>query len=184
METRAEGTASDLREHAAQAGEAAQQKAVELKHEGGVALRSQVDERTTQLGQQARALAGSLQRAGGELEAKDGSETAGRVATAVADRIDRLGEYLQGVRGDDLVRDAERVARRRPWLVAGGAALVGFAASRLLKASAERRYDSGASGSDYEQGSWTGSTRPSDRSDRGLVEGAQVPAGSAVAPGS
>ena len=40
------------------------------------------------------------------------------------------------------------LARQRPWMVAGLGLMVGLAASRFLKASSERRYDS-AQGNGY-----------------------------------
>ena len=123
--------------------DAAQQKAVELKDEGTEKVRSELDERTTEMGNQARAFAQSLRRAGNESQSND---VASRVAVGAADRLERAGEYLERARGDDLLRDAERFARERPWVVAGVAAAVGFAASRLLKASSERRYETWNSG--------------------------------------
>ena len=62
------------------------------------------------------------------------------VTDAAAERVERLGAYLERVSGDELLRDAEDFARRRPWMVAGMGLLAGFAASRFLKASSERRY--------------------------------------------
>ena len=59
-----------------------------------------------------------------------------------AERIERLGGYLEQRSGDELLRDVEDFARRRPWMVAGAGLMVGLAASRFLKASSERRYDS------------------------------------------
>ena len=46
-----------------------------------------------------------------------------------------------------MLRDAERFVRTRPWVVAGAAAAAGLVASRVFKASSERRYNqsSGAS---------------------------------------
>ena len=62
--------------------------------------------------------------------------------------MERLGGYLERTSGDELLRDAEDFARQRPWTVAGLGLLVGLAASRFLKASSERRYDS-AQGNGY-----------------------------------
>ena len=45
-----------------------------------------------------------------------------------------------------MLHDAEDFARRRPWAVAGIGLIAGLAASRFLKASSERRYDSRGSG--------------------------------------
>ena len=40
-----------------------------------------------------------------------------------------------------MLRDAERFVRTRPWVVAGAAAAAGLVASRVFKASSERRYN-------------------------------------------
>jgi ElaB/YqjD/DUF883 family membrane-anchored ribosome-binding protein len=103
-------------------------------------LRDQIDERTTQAGREVRSFAEALRRSGSELRPESGGDGANRLAHGVADRLERFGGYLESARGDDLLRDGERFARERPWLVAGTAAVVGFAASRLIKASSEKRY--------------------------------------------
>jgi ElaB/YqjD/DUF883 family membrane-anchored ribosome-binding protein len=122
-------------------GEAVQHRAEEAKNEGGKELRRQLDERTNQVGRQAKSLAQALRKSGAELETREDMAGASKIASGAADRIEQVGGYLESVRGDVMLRDAERVARDRPWLVAGTAALIGLAASRLLKASSERRYD-------------------------------------------
>ena len=70
------------------------------------------------------------------------------VTEGAADRIERLGGYLERTSGDEFLRDAEDFTRERPWMVAGLGLMVGLAASRFLKASSERRYDS-AQGNGY-----------------------------------
>ena len=56
--------------------------------------------------------------------------------------VERFGGYLERASGEELLRDAEDFARRRPWMVAGIGLVAGLAASRFLKASSERRYGS------------------------------------------
>ena len=63
-----------------------------------------------------------------------------------------MGDYLKGASGDRLLRDVEDFARRQPWLVAAGGLALGFAASRFLKASSSRRYQSGDGG--YQEGGY------------------------------
>jgi ElaB/YqjD/DUF883 family membrane-anchored ribosome-binding protein len=121
------------------------QQGAEMKHQGKAQLREQVDQRTTQAGEQVKSFAHTLRRTGSELEGESGGENVNRVVSGVADRLERLGGYLEGARGDDLLRDGERIARERPWLVAGAAAAVGFTLSRLLKASSESRYEGNGS---------------------------------------
>jgi hypothetical protein len=64
-----------------------------------------------------------------------------RITAGVADRLERAGGYLERANGDEMLRDAEQFVRTRPWVVAGAAAAAGFLASRIFKASSERRYD-------------------------------------------
>ena len=55
-----------------------------------------------------------------------------------------MGDYLKGASGDRILRDVEDFARRQPMLVAAAGLALGFAASRFLKASSSRRYESGS----------------------------------------
>jgi len=41
---------------------------------------------------------------------------------------------------DQLMDDLETFARRQPWVIAGAGVLLGFAASRTLKAARSKRY--------------------------------------------
>lgn len=125
-------------------GASLQRRAEDVKQEGASQLRHQLDERTTQAGRQVRSFAEALRRSGAELAAEDDGSSAARLADGAAERMERIGGYLEGASGNELLRDAEKMARERPWLVAGAAALAGFAASRLLKASSQRRYETDA----------------------------------------
>ena len=141
-ETGREGLAGQAGSEVEDAASSAQQKAAELKQQGRGKLGDQLDQRTTQAGGQARQMAQALRRTGEQMrEQGQGQQVAG-VTEGAADRIERLGGYLEQTNGDELLRDVEDFARRRPWLVAGMGLMVGLAASRFLKASSERRYDS------------------------------------------
>jgi ElaB/YqjD/DUF883 family membrane-anchored ribosome-binding protein len=155
-ETGREGVVGQVAAQTEDAAAKAQEKAVELKEQGRDKLSETVDERTTQAGGQARQLAQALRRGGEQLrEQGDGQQVAG-VTEGAAERIERLGGYLEQRSGDEILRDVEDFARRRPWMVAGIGLAVGLAASRFLKASSERRYDS-APGRPYSSRYGTGS---------------------------
>jgi hypothetical protein len=62
----------------------------------------------------------------------------------VAERSERLGSYLTRADGDQILRDVEDLARKQPWLFVGGSAVVGFLASRFMKASSSNRYQGAA----------------------------------------
>jgi ElaB/YqjD/DUF883 family membrane-anchored ribosome-binding protein len=141
-ETGREGLAGQAASQVEGAAASAQQKADELKQQGRSKLGETLDQRTTQAGGQARQMAQALRRTGEQLrEQGEGHQVAG-VTVGAAERIERLGGYLEQRSGDELMRDVEDFARRRPWIVAGAGLMIGLAASRFLKASSERRYDS------------------------------------------
>jgi hypothetical protein len=72
-----------------------------------------------------------------------GKEAPANLAEQVASQADRVGDYLKEANGDRILRDVEDFARRQPMLVAAAGLALGFAASRFLKASSSRRYQSG-----------------------------------------
>jgi ElaB/YqjD/DUF883 family membrane-anchored ribosome-binding protein len=137
------GQQDGLKEQAAEkvqdATSAAQEKASELREQGSARLRDQFDQRSNQAGSQARSLAEALRRSGNDLNG-EGSGNVSQLTGQAADRIDRLGSYLEQKSGDELMRDIETFARRRPWMLAGLGMLAGVAAARFMKASSEQRY--------------------------------------------
>ena len=94
-------------------------------------------------------MAQALRGSGEQLRNQGESGPAATLAEGVAERMDRLGEYLQRADGDELLRDVERFARRRPWMIAGLGLLGGLAASRFLHASSGRRYSGSSSSAAY-----------------------------------
>jgi len=118
----------------------AQERVVELKEQGKSKLGETLDQRTNEVGLQARKIAQALRRSGEQLSNEGDSEQVAGLAEGAADRVERLGGYLERTSGTELVRDVEDFARRRSWMLAGMGLVAGLAASRFLKASSERRY--------------------------------------------
>ncbi|MBA3383773.1 MAG: hypothetical protein H0T20_03865 [Actinobacteria bacterium] len=131
---------------------AAQDKAMELRSKGASQLREQLDTRTTDVGRQARSVAQALRQSGQNLRG-EGNAQAASVTDNAAQRAEQLGEYLERVEGDQLLRDAERFARQRPWLLAGVGLFAGLIASRMMKASSEQRYQASSSDGAYTRSS-------------------------------
>jgi hypothetical protein len=52
-----------------------------------------------------------------------------------ADQVERLSTYLRDSSFEDVIREAEDMARRQPLLFLGGAFLAGFLGARFLKSS-------------------------------------------------
>ncbi len=115
------------------------QKAQEVKGQTGERVRSELDTRSTQAGEQVSSTANAMRRVGEQLRS-EGNETPARLVDQGAERAERLGRYLTEADADRMLRDAENVARRQPWLVALGGVVVGFLAARFVKASSSRRY--------------------------------------------
>lgn len=79
-------------------------------------------------------VASALRRASADLNAGSPQERfVGQVAEGVADAADRM----RGMTLDDAARETTAFARRHPAAFLGGAALLGFAVARFLKASSD-----------------------------------------------
>ena len=136
------GVVEQAKSELGDAASAVQEKAGELKEQGRGKLGETLDERTTQVGGQAREAALAMRETGSHLRTTgvSGDQPLAGVFEVAADRVEQLGGYLERTSGDRLLRDAEDFARRHPWAVAGVGLVAGLAASRFLKASSERRY--------------------------------------------
>jgi hypothetical protein len=114
----------------------------EAAETGRGAVRRQVDQRSTQAGEHATAVADTLRQTATQLRS-DGDGQKVRYAQAAdqaADRLERAGRYLTDADADELLGRVEDVARQQPWLIAGAGVLVGIAAARFMKASSTERY--------------------------------------------
>jgi hypothetical protein len=135
------GAAETAQDKAKEAAAQAQDKAREAADHARGRVRDQVDQRSTQLGEQVGSSVSDARSVAGELR-NQGKQTPARYVEQAADRAERLGGYLRESDGDRLLNDVEDFARRNTWAVALGGLALGFAASRLLKASSSDRYRS------------------------------------------
>jgi hypothetical protein len=130
-------TQEKAQEVAGQAREQARQAAGQAR----ARVREQVDQRSTQAGQRVSSDAGDLRSVGVQLR-RQGKEGPAKVADHVADRTERVGQWLTRSDANAIVDDVEDFGRRNPWAIVAGGIVVGFAASRFLKASSTQRYES------------------------------------------
>ncbi|MEA2322686.1 MAG: hypothetical protein QOD81_2536 [Solirubrobacteraceae bacterium] len=128
----------DVRE---QAGEQARQAAGQARDR----VREQLDQRSTQAGERVSEQAGDLRSVADQLR-EHGKAGPARIAEQAAERTERVGSWLTESDADRILSDVEDFARRSPMAVAAGGLLVGFVASRLLKASSSQRYEQRMSG--------------------------------------
>jgi hypothetical protein len=146
-------------------------------------LGDQVDQRSTEAGERIAGTAGDVRSIAQELR-NQGKDTPANLAEQLAGQADRVGDYLKGASGDRILRDVEDFARRQPMLVAAAGLALGFAASRFLKASSGRRYESGY-GSSGDGGSRRAYTSPYDTrtsSSSGARYATEVPYAPATTP--
>jgi ElaB/YqjD/DUF883 family membrane-anchored ribosome-binding protein len=120
--------------------ETAQEKVKEGARQAQSRAREQIDQRSTQAGEQVSATAQALRSTGQHLR-EQGQDTQARAADRIADQADRMGSYLTECNADRLLEDVEDFGRRQPMAVVGIGIAVGFAASRFLKASSRKRYE-------------------------------------------
>jgi ElaB/YqjD/DUF883 family membrane-anchored ribosome-binding protein len=139
-----ESTAEQVKERVGEGAQQVQEKASEAKERTRERLSEQINSRSTQTGEQMTQTAGALRQTAERLRGDHQSQPA-QVLEGVAQRVERLGQYLTANDGDRLLRDVERMARNQPWLVVGGGVVIGFVAARFMKASSTRRYDTNRS---------------------------------------
>jgi len=101
--------------------------------------REQVDQRSTQVGEQMSSSAQALRTTSERLR-EEGQDGPARAAERAAQQAERLGSYLRESDADRILNDVEDFGRRQPWVVAAAGLAAGFLASRFLKASSRNRY--------------------------------------------
>jgi hypothetical protein len=121
-------------------------------------LKEQVDQRSTQAGQQVNTVADDVRTVAGELR-NQGKDKPAQYAEQAAERVQSVGQWLERSDGDQILNDVESFARRKPWAVAAGGLALGLAASRFLKASSSERYRASVSNGTVSNGS-NGGTPP------------------------
>jgi hypothetical protein len=135
-------TTDQVKDQVREKAQVAQDKARGAVGQARGRLSDQVDQRSTQAGERVSGTAADVRNIAEELR-RQGKDAPATLAEQVAGQADRVGDYLKGASGDRILRDVEDFARRQPMLVAAGGLVLGFAASRFLKASSSRRYQSG-----------------------------------------
>ena len=132
-------TTEQVKEQVREQAQVAQERARGAAGQTRSRLRDQVDQRSTRAGERLSGTAADVRGVAEELR-RQGKDTPARLAEQAAGQTDRVADYLKGASGERLLRDIEDFARGKPWAVAAGGLVLGFAASRFLKASSSRRY--------------------------------------------
>ncbi len=96
----------------------AQEKAQDARAEARKRLRDQVDQRSTQAGEQVSGTAEDVRSVAMELRSQ-GKDKPAQYAEQAAERVERAGDWLRDSDGDTILSDVEDFARRNPWAVSG-----------------------------------------------------------------
>lgn len=114
-------------------------------------LRVQIQQGAMKAGDQLDSAAGDVRVVGADL-LKSGREGPAKLVVQAADKGEDLGRFMKTLDADKVAAYAKRVdpagalrgvedfGRRRAWPVIGGSLALGYLASRLIKASSEKRY--------------------------------------------
>ena len=132
-------------EIAGQAQNSAQQAAGQAQEK----LREQLNRRSSQAAAQITEQASDI-RSVSEALRDQGKHGPARAADRVAGYAESVGGYLRDRDSDQLLAEMEDFGRRQPWAIAAGGLTLGFMASRFLKASSTRRYQTRTAGSQPE----------------------------------
>jgi hypothetical protein len=134
-----QGTTAQAKDKAQELAGQAQEQAQQVAGQARDQVRSQIDQRSTEAGRRVRGQAGDLRSVGEQLRVQ-GKEQPAKLADQAAERLERVGGWLTESDADRILGDVEDFARRNPWAVMAGGLALGFAASRVLKASSRDRY--------------------------------------------
>lgn len=137
-----QGGAEQAKEKVQEVQQQAGAKAQELKSQAGSKLRTELDSRSSQAGEQVSSTADALRRVSQELRSQQNERPAQLVEQA-AKGADRLGRYLGQADADQILRDLQGFARRRPRVVVLAGAAAGFLVSRFVKATGAETNGSG-----------------------------------------
>lgn len=124
-----------------QAKQTVQEQSQQVRTQAQSRVRQEVDRRSTEIGAQVSSTSEDLRRVSEEFR-RQGKDTPASLAEQVAQKAEQLGGYLTDSDSDRILSDIEDFARRQPWAVAAAGLVVGFAASRFLKASSSKRSES------------------------------------------
>jgi hypothetical protein len=123
--------------------------------QGRTSLRDARDRAASSLGEskgrvaeQIGAVAHAFREAGHQLRDQGQGQRVAGFTDAMARQAEQAADYLRRADGDVLRQDVERLTRRQPALVLGGAFVAGLIGARFLRSSERRRREE-SSGSEY-----------------------------------
>ena len=130
------------KQQAQQVTQQTQQKAGQLADQGRQQVKSQLATQKDQAAERLSPIKTALQETGQQLR-NQGQESTGQYADKAAEQVERFSGYLRENDVDQILDEVRNFARSRPALFLGGAAALGFFATRFLKSSSEEGASAG-----------------------------------------
>ena len=116
----------------------ARQQASKLANQGGEQVKSQLANQKHNAAQRVVPVQTALREAAHQLR-NQGQGPSAQYVDRATDQLERLSAYLRDTDVDEMIGEVRGFARRRPALFLGGAATLGFFATRFLKSSSQEQ---------------------------------------------
>ena len=131
------GVAAQAQERVGQVAGQAQEQVSRVVDRAQEQAKSQLGGQVSRAAEGLGTVAEAVGAVGQQLREKDQAALA-QYANQAADRIERFSHYLRERDVNELLGEAQRLARRQPTLFMGGAFALGLVAARFLKSSSEK----------------------------------------------
>jgi hypothetical protein len=126
----------------------ARQQASKLANQGGEQVKGQLANQKHNAAQRMAPFQTALRETAQQLR-NQGQGSSAQYVDKATDQVERFSGYLRETDVDEIIGEVRGVARRRPAIFLGGAAALGFLATRFLKSSSQEEqggYEGGRSG--------------------------------------
>jgi hypothetical protein len=135
-------TTEQAKQQSQQLAQHARRQTSELANRGTEQVKSRLANQKHEAAQRMRPIQTALQETAHQLR-NQGQGSVAQYADRAADQVEQFSGYLRENDVDQLLDEVRNVARSRPALFLGGAAALGFFATRFLKSSSEEASSAG-----------------------------------------
>ncbi len=128
------GKGEQAKERVRHAAQRTEQKAGQVAHQARQKAKGQLSTQKERAAGTLGGVAQALRQSGKDLQEQDQRQV-GHYTERAADQVERFSGYLRERNVDQLMGEAENLARKRPTLFLGGAFALGLLGTRFLKSS-------------------------------------------------
>ena len=132
------GATEQAKQQGQQLASQAREQAGKLASQGGEQIKVQLANQKHQAAQRIAPVQTALRETAHQLR-NQGQGPSAQYVDRATDQVERFSGYLRETEVDEMLGEVRGFARRKPALFLGGAAALGFLASRFLKSSSEEQ---------------------------------------------